>query len=514
MCISGFAAWRRGRTIEHMKITTFFLSTTFVFFGVFAVVPHVVFATGMEADAQCNPVITKCGCGQVPSKNGCTGGPNKFMCPCTDTTNGFTTTGICIAQNRCKGQQTQGLDGKGMEAAMKGLMDALQKLMQGQQQQGSGSGENATSQPPPTCSIVATMNTTTTTSTSTTATSTDVATSTATTTLATLSWTSANATEATIEPGIGSVGTTGTRIVVPLAGTTYVLSVTGAGGYYSCSATISGGAGVLSTASTIGDTLLNALDSGNQTSIADLLNNAAANSQSDSSANSGINKILGLNSDGAATTSKITLGFPGTGLGVLGTPSQGQKGNILVDSTGAMIIAGVRTSNSETASFYGSGSSASQPTSFVGKVCTSRPWASGLVAAIIPASFFDSLCSWQGYQVGTLAPSGTGTAIIRTAPQAQPVKAQPQGVTVQQKLNPQAKIWAQPAAVRLGSRTSIFWTSADVQSCAVTGPSFTANTLAGGASTVPLSGEATYTIKCTAADGTIVTKSTTVTLAI
>lgn len=470
----------------------------------FVATPMTVHAVGMEADRICDT------CQMNPKK--------PRFCPtvvCIDNTSGFTTAGHCVTPGKCKGETTQGLDGKGMEAVMKGLMDALQKLMQGQQS-GSGSGSGSeTSQPPPTCSIAATLNTTTTDISV--ATSTTQSTSTATTTLATLSWTSANATEATIEPGIGTVGTTGTRIVVPLSGTTYVLNVTGPGGYYSCSATISGGAGVSSITSTIGDTLLNSLDSGNQTSIADLLN-AAANNQNSSGGSSatGVNTVLGLNSDGTApaTTSRVTLGFPSSGLGKTVTPASGQQGNILIDNTGAMIVAGVRTSNSETASFYGSGSSVSQPTTFVGKLCTSRPWASGLVAAVIPASFFDSLCSWQGYQVGTLAPTGTGTSIIQQTAQQQPRQAIPQTPVSPLTIHPQAKIWAQPAAVRLGSRTSVFWTSSDVQSCTVSGPNFSANTLAGGASTVPLSGEATFTIKCTAADGTDVTKSTTVTIAI
>lgn len=507
-----------------MKVTTssFLLSVCAVFFTLLFImfaVPKPAYAVFTDADKMCNPVDTRCGCGTVMTPKGCKPGTNWHQCPgyCKDNTNGFTTTGVCVAPNKCLGQQTQGLDGKGMEAVMKGLMDALQKLMQGQQS-GSGSGSGSeTSQPPPTCSIAATLNTTTSTATSTTATSTDVSTSTATTTLATLSWTSSNATEATIEPGIGTVGTTGTRIVVPLSGTTYVLNVTGPGGYYSCSATISGGAGVSSIASNIGDTLLNALDSGNQTSIADLLN-AAANNQNASNGSSatGVNTVLGLNSDGTApaTTSRVTLGLPSSGLGRTVTPTPGQQGNILIDKTGATIVAGVRTSNSETASFYGSGSSLSQPTTFVGKLCTSRPWASGLVAAVIPASFFDSLCSWQGYQVGTLAPTGTGTSIVQQTAQQQPRKAIPETPVSPLTIHPQAKIWAQPAAVRLGSRTSIFWTSSDVQSCTVSGPNFSANTLAGGASTVPLSGEATFTIKCSAADGTSVTQSTTVTIAI
>jgi hypothetical protein len=46
----------------------------------------------------------------------------------------------------------------------------------------------------------------------------------------TLSWSSSNATVASIEPGIGSVATTGTQSVCPTATTQYTLMVMGAGG--------------------------------------------------------------------------------------------------------------------------------------------------------------------------------------------------------------------------------------------------------------------------------------------
>lgn len=46
----------------------------------------------------------------------------------------------------------------------------------------------------------------------------------------TLTWSSTNATAASIDQGIGAVATTGTRSVCPTAGTTYTLTATGPGG--------------------------------------------------------------------------------------------------------------------------------------------------------------------------------------------------------------------------------------------------------------------------------------------
>jgi hypothetical protein len=75
-------------------------------------------------------------------------------------------------------------------------------------------------------------------------------------------------------------------------------------------------------------------------------------------------------------------------------------------------------------------------------------------------------------------------------------------------------VWAEPASVRLGTRTYIFWTSRGATTCAVIGPNFTQTSLSGGASTVPLSGATTFTMECTAPDGTKATDTVTVNLAI
>jgi len=57
-------------------------------------------------------------------------------------------------------------------------------------------------------------------------------------TSSTLSWTSTNATSASLNQGIGNVSLSGTRIVSPAVTTTYTLSVAGAGGSATCSAPV------------------------------------------------------------------------------------------------------------------------------------------------------------------------------------------------------------------------------------------------------------------------------------
>ena len=54
----------------------------------------------------------------------------------------------------------------------------------------------------------------------------------------TISWTSSNATSAYISPTIGSVSTSGARIISPSLTTTYTGTFIGAGGSVTCSATV------------------------------------------------------------------------------------------------------------------------------------------------------------------------------------------------------------------------------------------------------------------------------------
>ncbi len=78
--------------------------------------PFLTKAEGTDADKMCNPFIKQCGCGEKPNpKTGkCEkkGGPevNTKDCPmyCKDNTNGHTTVGHCVEQNKCKGDLCDG----------------------------------------------------------------------------------------------------------------------------------------------------------------------------------------------------------------------------------------------------------------------------------------------------------------------------------------------------------------------------------------------------------------------
>ncbi|QQG38004.1 MAG: hypothetical protein HYS26_00410 [Candidatus Kaiserbacteria bacterium] len=198
------------------------------------------------------------------------------------------------------------------------------------------------------------------------------------------------------------------------------------------------------------------------------------------------------------------------------------QGDIRVLDSGATVIANARDpqTNTEIAGFYGGSTfGTTQPQGVVATLCTTRPWSNSVVSFIIPPSFFDSLCSWRGYQVG-LQPQvaqQTQNPSVQLTQQTTPAQGSTQAPAQQQTVvPPEVDIWAAPASVALGSRTSVFWNTKGVTSCAITSSdgNFTEDELSGGASTVPLSGATTFTIECTAPDGTKVKDETTVNIAI
>lgn len=194
-------------------------------------------------------------------------------------------------------------------------------------------------------------------------------------------------------------------------------------------------------------------------------------------------------------------------------------GSIKVGDAGASVLANLREGVSEVAGFFGGstfGGASGQ--SVAGRLCSSRPWArGGALAKIIPDAFFDTLCSKAGYQVGVNTPAASSPAAsttkkssttkTSTSTQAEPKKPVDLGPV-------EIDIWAEPASVRLGTRTYVFWKSKGVLDCTVTGPNFTQSTLSGGASTVPISGPTTYSLSCSKPDGTKATDSVTVKLAL
>lgn len=195
----------------------------------------------------------------------------------------------------------------------------------------------------------------------------------------------------------------------------------------------------------------------------------------------------------------------------------GLSGDVRIGSAGATIIANLRQGMSEVAGFFGgSTGGASQALSAAGRLCASRPWAGSFVSNVIPTSFFDGLCEWRGYQAGVAMPTNTSKTSAIT-PTSGSTASQTSGNSFQPNASnvpPEVDIWAEPASVRLGTRTYIFWNARGVASCKGSGPSFSQNTLSGGASTVPITGPTTFTIECLTTASTTVQDSVTVQIAI
>jgi len=194
-------------------------------------------------------------------------------------------------------------------------------------------------------------------------------------------------------------------------------------------------------------------------------------------------------------------------------PANGVKGDIRSFGKGATIYANNRNDNTEVAGFFGSSSTAA-------RLCQSRPWSKNFLSFVIPASFFDNLCTSAGYPLGTSAGSaqGGGTGGSTRASQKTSIGAPTSG-TANGKLGtqqPQVKIWARPASVSIGGRTTIFWTSQYVTACTESSSdgNFSGSSTSGGASTVALSGPVTFTIQCRAIDGSMISGSTTVNIGI
>lgn len=206
-----------------------------------------------------------------------------------------------------------------------------------------------------------------------------------------------------------------------------------------------------------------------------------------------------------------------TNTAMLKPAGQGLSGDIRIGNAGATIVANLRQGLSEVAGFFGgSTGGASQALSAAGRLCSSRPWSGTFVSNLIPTSFFDGLCEWRGYQPGAVTPGAnprSTNSVVNIPAQGKPrpvTPSQPQPSTIP----PEVDIWAEPASVRLGTRTYIFWNTRGVTSCKESGPSFSHTSLSGGASTVPISGITTFNIECITPANEIVKDSVSVQIAI
>lgn len=250
-----------------------------------------------------------------------------------------------------------------------------------------------------------------------------------------------------------------------------------------------------------------------------LLGGSTANNQLTSQLNAILNNSSVSGSTRTIATSSVTpVGNPGLNPSLMSSSSLlgGTHGGISVTQSGGAIYASSTDvqGNTEVAGFYGGNTVGnSKPTGVIAGLCVSRPWAGSLISYVIPSSFFDGLCSWGGYQVGQpiQQPGSTTTTIV------QPIAVQPTySTSTISAAKVLVKIWASPPTVSIGQRTLVFWNSQGAASCLVKSPdgSFNQTTLSGGASTVPLTTDTTFTISCIGADGTPATDNVTVHMAI
>lgn len=409
--------------------------------------------------------IPKCGCGEkLDSRGNCIpGGKNKRLCKCKESANDFTASGKCVAPGQCRADFAQGADGKNaLDQAMGILKGLLDKLMQGGQGGAggksaapgtTGTGQTLSSIYPP-CQINPATNTIT---------------------------------------SVPCVDSTGAVITSPQTGN---LFVSGTG-----------------TASSVANSLLNALG--------DTDESAAPASPVSSLLESSIATVGAQDTRGTnpSLSSETATGIPTPDAHDIARLEPDMRGDIVTSGVGATVVAGARdvAGNTEVSGFIGSNvSTFSQPTTLVGRLCEARPWATGFLASIVSPAFFDGLCVWRGHHVGTL-PSTPAPAAQHVLKQTAPaVPSDDKDVPSAATGGPPAvDVWASPASVSLGTRTSIFWASRGVATCRVEGPSFKQEGLSGGAATVPISGTSVFTAVCLDGEGNEVARdSVTVNLAI
>jgi hypothetical protein len=426
------------------------------------------------ADLMCTPVDVTCPCGFTRNSKGLceTGTPNpainKFLCPgsCVDTTNGFPTTGHCVALLKCQADTFTGLGGAlGNIGTLAGLGMQVGQLFKGLFSGGSGSGSGSGS-----------------------------------------------------GTGIGGTGA--------FTGCTSYYQVSTPSSdpcaYYVPVSTTIGNSTTGGAGSTISDDLLKALSGGGTTNNGGTNTNTNNNTNTNTNTNP-ISTQLNTNTlNGVTVASSSAFSNPALSSGGTIAIQSGISGNLVITESGTTFYASSQDSksNSVTAGFYGSNTSGlGESQGVVANMCASRPWTSNFLSYVIPPSFFDGLCTWRGYKVGTaVAPVKTTTKTITTTVIKRPVIKTTviKATTTVPTIPPKVEIWAVPPAVSIGARTSIFWSTQGVSSCTETSPdgSFAQRSLSGGASTVPITSATTFTISCLTPDNQPVTGYVTVTIKI
>lgn len=267
--------------------------------------------------------------------------------------------------------------------------------------------------------------------------------------------------------------------------------------------------------------LLNAIGGGTSGSIPTAPTDTTSGSTGNTVSNTDTLGSTGDNTSQVSVTGSKTGTTPAKTTTGAKAPAEiaGIKGDMVVKNTGVtMFVSNIDSKANKTLSgFYGVNIASGQtPTALVSRLCAVRPWASNFLNTIAPPLFFDALCTYRGYAVGTPKVTVVNKPYTPPAKKATSVATSSPATTTPAKpvsnVAPKVQVWATPATVPLDTRTSVFWNTQGVSDCMVTSPdgSFTQNSLSGGASTVPLTADTTFTISCIAPDGTPVTGYTTV----
>jgi len=292
--------------------------------------------------------------------------------------------------------------------------------------------------------------------------------------------------------------------------------------------TLGTGAGNSSLLSTAGNSIWNTF-SGGGASLSNagesLLNIISGNTNAPVTGVSALLGNSGTNTGAPSGTSPNAANIPPKPSGM----QPGTWGDIQADPSGVTITAGAQYADGRTSvgGFYGYNAvSGVSPQNLAKQMCSARSWGTSSAAAVVPPSFFDNICTARGYkEVVVLPPTntvGTGAGMSKNSETASPPGTSNAGKKVTATAEPSLPagpvlvapppsvvISAVPARVRIGARSTIYWSAKGVTSCTETSEdgSFNGDTLSGGASTVALYGNTAFTITCKTPDGSDVTKS-------
>lgn len=216
---------------------------------------------------------------------------------------------------------------------------------------------------------------------------------------------------------------------------------------------------------------------------------------------------------------------------------EGVSGDVQMQGAGVHVLASNRDSarGTQVSGFYGFQARSGVTAAIVFKnLCALRPWSSNFISFIVPSAYFDSLCTSRNLAVGVTAATAAANNSSGTAgASATGSTAKPKigatnpgtGVTIGTGVDQAAQdtsstvpaaprtylgkarvdIWASPASVNSGQRTSIFWDTTGVYTCTLSSSdrSFTGSSLSGHGATQALTKNTTFMINCETATSSV-----------